>query len=143
EQKKSKKRPRPNKSGSPGQKITVKKEADVDFFQPVKVANESSESDFIPCSVHGGQEISNNQMLTLRLTKDIVVNGQEIPSGTLIYGSVRLAQSRVQVLISRILQFAVQYRVHDHTYHEGILLDETQNVWKDAARETAYRQGQR
>ena len=39
--KKSKKKPRPNKSGSPGQKITVKKETDVDFFQPVKIANES------------------------------------------------------------------------------------------------------
>jgi len=93
--------------------------------------------------VHGGQEISNNQMLTLRLTKDMKVNGQEIPSGTLVYGTVRLAQSRIQVSVSRILQFAVQYRVHDHTYHEGILLDETQNMWEDASQETAYRQGQR
>ncbi len=141
--KRSKKKSRPNKTASQEHKITAKKEADLDFFQPVKVGNVSSVERFISCSVHGGQEVSNNQMLSLRLTKDIMVNGQQIPSGTLIYGSVRLAQNRIQVLVSRVLQFAVQYRVHDHTYHEGILLDETQNIWEDATQETAYRQGQR
>ncbi len=82
-------------------------------------------------------------MLTLRLTEDLTVNDQKIPSGTLVYGIVNLAQNRVQVSVSRILQQAVNYRIHDHTYHEGILLDENLNVWEDAARETAYRQGQR
>jgi len=139
----SKKKSRPNKTASQEQKITAKKEVDIDFFQSVKVASPSTKNNFIPCTVHGGQEVSNNQILALRLTKDMILNGQHIPSGTLIYGTVRLAQSRIQVLVSRVLQFAVQYRVHDHTYHEGILLDENQNVWEDATQETAYRQGQR
>jgi len=141
--KRSKKKSRPNKTVSQEQKITAKKEVDIDFFQSVKVASPSTKNNFIPCSVHGGQEVSNNQMLALRLTKDMKVNGQHIPSGTLIYGTVRLAQNRIQVLVSRVLQFAVQYRVHDHNYHEGILLDETQKIWEDATQETAYRQGQR
>jgi len=136
-------KPRQRKPASQEQKITTKKEAVIDFFQSVKVANPSTKNNFIPCTVHGGQEVSNNQMLALRLTKDIMVNGQQVPSGTLIYGTVRLAQNRIQVSVSRVLQFAVQYRVHDHTYHEGVLLDETQKIWEDASQETAYRQGQR
>jgi len=141
--KKSKKNPRPNKSESLGQKIALEKESDFDFFQPVKIIYASEGNNFIPCSVHGGQEITNNQMVTLRLTKNITVNGQEIPSGTLVYGTVRLAHSRIQVSVSRVLQYAVRYRLHDHTYHEGILLDDTQNMWEDATQETAFRQGQR
>jgi hypothetical protein len=141
--KKGKKKPRHIKPASSGQTDAVKKEVEVDFFQPVKVSNAPPGDNFLPCSVHGGQEVSNNQMLTLRLAKDLMVNGQKIPSGTLVYGIVRLAQNQVQVSVSRILQQAVQYRVHDHTYHEGILLDETQNVWEDATRETIFRQGQR
>jgi hypothetical protein len=141
--KKGKRKPRLSKPASSRQTIATKKEADIDFFQPVKISSLSPESNFVPCSVHGGQEVSNNQMLTLRLAKDLMVNGQKIPAGTLVYGVVRLAQNRVQVSISRISHYAVNYRVHDHTYHEGVLLDETQNAWKDATRETAYRQGQR
>ena len=158
--KKIKRKPRPNpgtprkpwknsgagaglKTASSRETGVVKKETEVDFFRPVKVVSASPVDNFFPCSVHGGQEVSNNQMLTLRLTKDLMVGGQKVPSGTLVYGTVRLAQNRIQVSISRILQQSVQYKIHDHTYHEGILLDETQNVWEDAARETAYRQGQR
>lgn len=141
--KKVKKKPVPQRAVPAKQTPPENKQVDVDFFQPIKVGTASSGEYFIPCSVHGGQEVSNNQMLTLRLTNDMMVNGQQIPSGTLVYGTVRIAQNRIQVLVSRILQYAVQYQIHDHTYHEGILLDEKQNVWEDAARETAYRQGQR
>ena len=160
QRKKFKRKPRPNpgtsqkpwknsragaglKTASSRETGVVKEDTEVDFFQPVKVVSASPGDNFFPCSVHGGQEVSNNQMLTLRLTKDMMIGGQQIPSGTLVYGTVKLAQNHIQVSVSRILQYAVQYLVHDHTYHEGILLDETQNVWADAARETAYRQGQR
>ncbi len=36
----------------------------------------------------------------------------------------------------------VNYRVYDHTYHEGITLDERDEVVQEAAKETAWRQGQ-
>ena len=37
----------------------------------------------------------------------------------------------------------VNYRVYDHTYHEGITLDERDEVVQEAAKETAWRQGNR
>ena len=114
------------------------------FFQPVRVASSpSSGTAFLSCVVHGDQEVDNRKRMVLRLTETATVRGKEVPAGTLIYGMTSLAQDRVQVVISRIGTQAVNYRVYDHTYHEGITLDERDEVAQEAAKETAWRQGNR
>ena len=113
------------------------------FFQPVKAASSPVGNTFLSCVVHGDQEVGNRKRMTLRLTEAAMVNDREVPPGTLVYGMVRLAQDRIQVVISRIGLQPVSYRVYDHTYHEGIMLDERNDVVQDAAKETAYRQGRR
>ena len=121
----------------------------INFFQAVKVVGEpttgipNATSSFTACVVHGDQEVGNNQRLTLRLTQAMQLGGKTIPSGTLVYGMVRLSQDQVQVSVSRIGEQAVSFQVYDHTFHPGILLDERQNAVEDATKETAYRQGQR
>ncbi len=113
------------------------------FFQPVRVASSTSSSTFFSCVVHGDQEIDNRKRMVLRLTEVATVNDKTVPAGTLIYGMTRLAQNRIQVVISRIGTQVVNYRVYDHTYHEGITLDERDEVVQEAAKETAWRQGRR
>ena len=117
------------------------------FFQPVRAVSASSgaalSQRFLSCVVHGDQEVGNRKRMVLRLTKSATVNGKEVPIGTLVYGMARLAQDRIQVSVSRIGTQAVSYQVYDHTHHAGILLDEQENIVEDAAKESAYRQGQR
>jgi hypothetical protein len=114
------------------------------FFQPVRVASSSSSGTaFLSCVVHGDQEVDNRKRMVLRLTETATVRGKEVPAGTLVYGMASLAQDRVQVVISRIGTQAANYRVYDHTYHEGITLDERDEVVQEAAKETAWRQGNR
>ena len=113
------------------------------FFQPVKAVSSPVGNTFLSCVVHGDQEVGNRKRMVLRLTEAATVNGKEVPAGTLVYGMARLAQDRIQVVISRIGPQPVSYRVHDHTYHEGIVLDERNDVVQDAAKETVYRQGHR
>ncbi|MEK6481652.1 conjugative transposon protein TraM [Catalinimonas sp. 4WD22] len=114
------------------------------FFQAVKVnlANTSTQS-FTACVIHGDQELGNNDMLSLRLTESLSIKGQTFPAGTIFYGSARIAQSRILVTVSRILQTPVHLQVHHHTFHEGILLDESQSLLEEAGQQTLYRQGQR
>lgn len=114
------------------------------FFQAVKVnlANTSIQS-FTACVIHGDQELGNNDMLSLRLTESLSIKGQHFPAGTIFYGSARIAQSKILVTVSRIMQTPVQLQVHHHTFHEGILLDESQSVLEEAGQQTLYRQGQR
>jgi hypothetical protein len=113
------------------------------FFQPVRVASSptGSNSTFLSCVVHGDQEVDNRQRMVLRLTENASVRGKEVSAGTLIYGLARMSQNRVQVVISRVGTQVVNYRVYDHTYHEGITLDERDDVVGEAAKETAWRQG--
>ncbi|MEK6482436.1 conjugative transposon protein TraM [Catalinimonas sp. 4WD22] len=115
-----------------------------DFFQAVKVnlANTSIQS-FTACVIHGDQELGNNDMLSLRLTESLSINEQHFPAGTIMYGSARIAQNRILVRISRILQTPVQLQVHHHTFHEGIQLDESQSVLEEAGQQSLYREGQR
>ena len=113
------------------------------FFQPVRVASSPSGTAFLSCVVHGDQEVDNRQRMVLRLTEGATVNDKTVPAGTLIYGLTRLAQDRIQVVISRIGTQAVNYQVYDHTYYEGITLDERDDVVGEATKETAWRQGQR
>ena len=113
------------------------------FFQPVRVAGSPSGTAFLSCVVHGDQEVDNRKRMVLRLTEAATVSNKEVPAGTLIYGMARLAQNRIQVVISRIGTQAVNYQVYDHTYHEGIILDERDEVVGEAAKETAWRQSQR
>lgn len=113
------------------------------FFQPVRAATTASYQNFTSCVVHEDQQVSNNSMLSLRLTEDLSIDGQNFPAGTILYGTARIAQNRILVTVTRILQVPIQLQVHHHTFHEGILLDESDNVIEDAARQTVYRQGQR
>ena len=113
------------------------------FFQPVRVAGSQSGSMFLSCVVHGDQEVDNRQRMVLRLTEDAKVRGKDISAGTLIYGMTRMSQDRIQVVISRIGTQTVNYQVYDHTYHEGITLDERDDIVGEAAKETAWRQGNR
>ena len=93
--------------------------------------------------VHGDQEVENRTRIALRLTEPATIHGQTVPAGTLIYGMARLGQDRLQVTISRIERQTVQYQVYDHTYHEGILLDEPERDAQQATQETAVRQTMR
>ena len=113
------------------------------FFQPVRVASSPTGITFLSCVVHGDQEVDNRKRMVLRLTETATVRGKEVPAGTLVYGMASLAQNRIQVVISRIGTQAANYRVYDHTYHEGITLDERDEVVQEAAKETAWRQGNR
>ena len=113
------------------------------FFQPVRAASTSSSDRFLACAVHGDQEVENRTRITLRLTEDATVDSQTVPAGTLIYGMTRLGQDRIQVTIARIERQTVQYQVYDHTYHEGIQLDEQDRRVQQAGQETAVRQAQR
>ena len=114
------------------------------FFQPVRAESISLESQpFIACVIHGNQQVGNRKRIALRMTEATVINDSEIPAGTLVYGMARLSQNRIQVTVSRIGQQTVSYRVHDHTYHAGILLDERNEAVQDATKETLARRGQR
>ena len=113
------------------------------FFQTVRVASSPTGITFLSCVVHGDQEVDNRKRMVLRLTETATVRGKEVSAGTLIYGMTSLAQDRIQVVISRIGTQAANYRVYDHTYHEGITLDERDEVVQEAAKETAWRQGNR
>ena len=113
------------------------------FFQPVKAVSSPAGDTFLPCVVHGDQEVGNRTRVVLRLTESGTANGQDFPAGTLVYGMARLAQDRLQITVSRIGQQPVSYQIHDHTYHEGIALNEQDNPVQDAAQETVYRQGSR
>lgn len=117
------------------------------FFQPVRavssVANTLTGQHFVSCVVHGDQEVGNRKRMVLRLTEAAIVYGKEVSVGTLVYGMARLAQDRIQISISSIGTQAVRYQVYDHTYNQGITLDERENLVEDATKETAYRQGNR
>ncbi|MEM9931354.1 MAG: conjugative transposon protein TraM, partial [Bacteroidota bacterium] len=118
-------------------------EKTVSFFQPVKAISPQADHSFLACVVHGDQEVGNRKRIVLRLSEDVTLKGQTIPAGTLVYGMARLGQDRLQVSISRIASQAVQYQVYDHTYHEGILLNESEDRIQQATLETAVRQAQR
>ena len=111
-----------------------------DFFQPVRVDSISS-GNFIRCVVHGDQEVRSNDRIRLRLEEPITLNHRVVPAHTLIYGDVRLSQNRLQISVQRIGQQLASLSVHDHTYHNGILLDEPNNAVQEATQTTAYRQG--
>ena len=113
------------------------------FFQPVRAVSSPMGKQFLSCVVHGDQEVGNRKRMVLRLTESATVDGREVPAGTLLYGMARLAQNRIQVSISRIGSQSVNYWVYDHTYHQGITLDEREDIVQDATKETAYRQGRR
>ena len=121
---------------------TVEEEK-VSFFQPVRVASSPAGDRFWSCVVHGDQEVENRTRIALRLTEPATIHGQTVPAGTLIYGMAHLGQDRLQVTISRIERQTVQYQVYDHTYHEGILLDEPERDAQQATQETAFRQTMR
>ncbi len=118
-------------------------EKTVSFFQPVKAISPQADRKFFPCVVHRDQEVRNRKRIVLRLSEDVTVKGQTVLAGTLIYGMARLGQDRLQVTINRLDAKAVQYQVYDHTYHEGILLNEPEDRMQQAAKETAVRQAQR
>jgi hypothetical protein len=116
----------------------------VSFFQPVRAKSESLHNQpFVACVIHGDQEVGNRKRVVLRLAEAMVVNDKDVPAGTLVYGMSRLSQDRIQVTVSRIGQQVVSYRIYDHTYHAGILLDERNDVVQDATKETLARRGQR
>ncbi|MEM9675024.1 MAG: conjugative transposon protein TraM, partial [Bacteroidota bacterium] len=99
------------------------KPASASLFQTVRADIASSPRLFISCVVHGDQELRSQTRMVLRLTEAMRVGDRLIPTGTHIFGMTRMAQNRLQVIISQIGQVSVRYQMYDHTYHEGIWLD--------------------
>ena len=124
---------------------TQSKPVAASIFQTVRADIASSPRQFVSCVVHGDQELRSQARMVFRLTETVRVGKQEVPAGTLIYGMVRLAQNRLQVIISQIGQVPVQYQVYNHTYHEGIWLDRSdgRDPVTDIAQESILREGQR
>lgn len=121
------------------------KPASISLFQTVRAQIPASNKQFIACVVHGDQELRSQTRMVLRLTETFRVKEKVVPAGTLIYGMTRWTQNRLQVIISQIGQLPVQYQVYDHTYHEGIWLDRSDNrdPVTDIAQESILREGQR
>ncbi|MEM9931627.1 MAG: conjugative transposon protein TraM, partial [Bacteroidota bacterium] len=114
-------------------------EKTISFFQPVRAISSKADHPFFACVVHGDQEAGNRKRIVLRLNEDATVKGQTVPAGTLVYGISRLGQDQLQITVSRLGSQMVQYQVYDHTYHEGILLNEPQDRMQQATKETAVR----
>ncbi|MEO0334008.1 MAG: conjugative transposon protein TraM, partial [Bacteroidota bacterium] len=121
------------------------KPASASLFRTVRADIASSPKQFISCVVHSDQELRSQTRITLRLTEAMRVGDMLISAGTLIYGMTRVAQNRLQVIITQIGQVPVQYQVYDHTYHEGIWLDRSddRDPVTDIAQESLLREGQR
>jgi hypothetical protein len=121
---------------------TASASAKKDFFQPVR-ADEGPSPKFIRCVVHGDQQVGSSERIALRLEEPIRLDDGFVSAHTLIYGNVQLSQNRLQIQVQRINDKPVLLSVHDHTYHEGILLDDHATVTSDATRRTLYNQGRR
>jgi hypothetical protein len=93
--------------------------------------------------VHGDQQVGSSERIALRLEEPIRLDDGFVSAHTLIYGNVQLSQNRLQIQVQRINDKPVLLSVHDHTYHEGILLDDHATVTSDATRRTLYNQGRR
>lgn len=117
----------------------------VSLFQTVKARDANASpygkqgQQFVACQVHGDQQLTNQQRIVLRLSEPLVLDnqpGQQIyPAGTLLYGSVQFSLNKISISISRIGELAVAYQVHDHIYHEGILLEPTDQRLEQATTE--------
>ncbi|WKN44254.1 conjugative transposon protein TraM [Tunicatimonas pelagia] len=118
-------------------------EKTISFFQPVRAISSQADNQFFACVIHGDQEVGNRTRIVLRLSEDATLKGQTVSAGTLVYGMARLGQDRLQITVSRLGSQAIQYQVYDHTYHEGILLNESEDRMQQATKETAVRQAQR
>ena len=122
----------------------------VSLFQPVKAEgavaslNGKPAQRFVACQVHGDQQLTNQQRIVLRLSEPLVLDNQPAqqiyPAGTLLYGSVQFALNKISISISRINEQAVAYRVYDHTYHEGILLEPADQRLEQATTDAALQQ---
>jgi hypothetical protein len=115
----------------------------VSLFQTVKVQDTfafTAGKYFVACQVHGDQELSNQQRLVLRLSEELQVDNQSLAAGTLLYGNVQFSMDRIRVSISRIGELPASFRVHDHTYHEGILLQQKDQRLEQATTEAALQQ---
>lgn len=86
--------------------------------------------------VDGTQQVRKDQRLRLRLVGDAVVQGKTIPSNTVLYGFVGLSPNRVQLDITHLDGFPVEYRAHDlGDGNEGIYIENSFRA--EAGREVA------
>ena len=115
----------------------------VSLFQTVKVQDtfaSTAGKQFIACQVHGDQELFGQQRIVLRLSEALQLNHQSFAAGTLLYGNVQFSMDRIRVSISRVGEHPVNFTVHDHTYHEGILLQQKDQRLEQATTEAALQQ---
>jgi hypothetical protein len=115
----------------------------VSLFQTVKAQDtfvSTAGKQFIACQVHGDQELSNQQRLVIRLSEALQFNHQSFAAGTLLYGNVQFSMDRMRVSISRVGELPASFRVHDHTYYEGILLEQRDQRLEQATTEAALQQ---
>jgi len=115
----------------------------VSLFQTVKAQDtfvSTTGKHFVACQVHGDQELSGQRRIVLRLSKELHVDSQSFAAGTLLYGNVQFSMDRMRVSISRIGELPASFRVHDHTYHEGILLQQSDQRIEQATTEAALQE---
>jgi hypothetical protein len=115
----------------------------VSLFQTVKAQDtfvSTAGKQFIACQVHGDQELSGQQRIVLRLSEELHIDNQNFAAGTLLYGNAQFSMDRMRVAISRIGELPTSFRVHDHTYYEGILLEQRDQRLEQATTEAALQQ---
>jgi hypothetical protein len=118
----------------------------VSLFQTVKAQDtfaSAAGKQFVACQVHGDQELSGQQRIVLRLSEPLQLNNQSYAAGTLLYGSVQFSMDRMRVTISRVGELTASFQVHDHTYHEGILLQQKDQRLEQATTEAALQEAGR
>lgn len=75
--------------------------------------NYQTSTNKIEAYVSGDQEVTNGDLLEMRLTKSSIINGYHFDKNTSFYGTVSLQQKRVLITISNINHKPINLKVYD------------------------------
>lgn len=74
----------------------------IGFYGESDLINDTSSADLILAMVHGEQQVHHGSILKLRLLEEVLIRGDNIPSGSFVFGQVSLDQERLQIMVRSI-----------------------------------------
>lgn len=74
----------------------------IGFYGESDLINDTSSADLILAMVHGEQQVHHGSIVKLRLLEEVLIRGDNIPSGSFVFGQVSLDQERLQIMVRSI-----------------------------------------
>lgn len=94
------------------------------FYGLEETKLEAQEQNAIEAVIHEGQVVTTGSTVKLRLTNDILINGQTVPAGSFVFGTASLRGERLEIDVPGIRKgnslFPVQLAVYDLDGLQGI-----------------------